>query len=82
MAKKEEVLEERKVLAFEQMAKSFGRIADALEERNDYNEDVGFVEWSERLEWYLNEFYQLFKTKTKGGTNRPSRNAEREDIEA
>jgi len=49
MAKKEEVLEERKVVAFEQMAKSFGRIADALEERNDYNEDVGLVDWSARI---------------------------------
>lgn len=79
MADKDNTLEERKVEAYEQMAKSFGRIADALEERNDYNEDVGFVEWSERLEWYLNEFYQLFKTKSKGGTNRPPRDAEREE---
>jgi len=82
MAKKDEVLEERKVVAFESMAKSFSRIAEAMEERNDYTQDIGLVEWSDRLEWYINEFYQIFKTKTIGKTNRPSRDAERgENIE-
>lgn len=77
MANNDNSLEERKVEAYEQMAKAFGRIADALEERNDYNEDVGLVEWSERLEWYLNEFFQIFKTRTKGNSNRPERDSER-----
>jgi|11_taG_2_1085331.scaffolds.fasta_scaffold46651_2 hypothetical protein len=77
MADKDNNFEERKVEAYEKMAKAFGRIADALEERNDYNEDVGLVEWSERLEWYLNEFFQIFKTRTKGSINRPERGSER-----
>ena len=33
--------------------------------------------WQERLEWYLNEFYQIAKTKTVGTTNRPERGSER-----
>jgi hypothetical protein len=77
MVKKDEVLEERKVVAFESMAKSFSRIAEAMEERNDYTQDIGLVEWSDRLEWYMNEFFQIFKTKTVGRTSRPSRDAER-----
>jgi len=77
MEKKDEVLEERKVVAFESMAKSFSRMADAMEERNDYTQDIGLVEWSDRLEWYINEFYQIFKTKTVGSTNRPKRGSER-----
>lgn len=79
MAKKDEVLEERKVVAFESMAKSFSRMAEAMEERNDYTQDIGLVEWSDRLEWYINEFYQIFKTKTVGRTSRPPRDAEREE---
>lgn len=77
MAKEEKTLEERKVIAFEQMAKSFARIGDALEERNDNIEDLNLIEWSERLEWYLNQFFQIYKSKKVGSTNRPSRDAER-----
>jgi hypothetical protein len=33
--------------------------------------------WQERLEWYLNEFYQIAKAKTVGNTNRPTRESER-----
>jgi len=33
--------------------------------------------WQERFEWYLNEFYQIAKSKTVGTSNRPSRDAER-----
>ena len=33
--------------------------------------------WQERLEWYLNEFYQIAKAKTVGNTNRPERGSER-----
>lgn len=70
-------LEERKVVAFEKMAKAFEKIGGALEEKNDYMQDVGLIEWSERLEWYLNEFYQLIRTKTKGSETRPPRDVER-----
>ena len=72
---KNKSLEERGVKALESIGKSIGEI-------NDWIYDLDADMWQERLEWYLNEFYQLFKTKTKGGTNRPSRNAEREDTEA
>jgi uncharacterized FlgJ-related protein len=75
--KKTDNLEERKVIAFEKMAKAFEKIGTALEDRNMYMEDVGLIEWSERFEWYLNEFYQIYKAKTIGENNRPPRDAER-----
>ena len=75
--KKTDDLEERKVIAYERMAKAFEKIGTALEDRNMYMEDVGLIEWSERFEWYLNEFYQIAKAKTVGTTNRPPRESER-----
>lgn len=77
MEKNDDKLEERKVVAFESMAKSFSRMAEAMEEKNDYTQDIGLVEWSDRLEWYMNEFFQIFKTRTVGSTNRPERGSER-----
>lgn len=33
--------------------------------------------WSERMEWYLNEFYMIAKAKTIGNTGRPDKSTER-----
>ena len=63
-------LEERGVKALESIADSIGDINDWL---YDLNADM----WQERLEWYLNEFYQIAKSKTVGTSNRPPRDAER-----
>lgn len=63
-------LEERGVKALESIADSIGDINDWL---YDLNTDM----WQERLEWYLNEFYQIAKSKTVGTSNRPERGSER-----
>ena len=69
--KKDNSLEERKVKALE-------TIANTLEDLNDWVYSMETDIWSERIEWYLNEFYHLAKAKTVGPTNRPTRAAERE----
>lgn len=69
--KKDNSLEERKVKALES-------IANTLEDLNDWVYSIESDVWADRIEWYLNEFYQLAKAKTIGSTNRPSRDAERE----
>tara|TARA_Y100001937_G_scaffold11963_5_gene15031 strand:- start:10691 stop:10954 length:264 start_codon:yes stop_codon:yes gene_type:complete len=65
-----ENLEERGVKALESIGKSITEI-------NDWLYDLDADMWQERLEWYLNEFYQIAKSKTVGTSNRPSRDAER-----
>jgi hypothetical protein len=65
-----ENLEERGVKALESIGKSIGEI-------NDWLYDLDADMWQERLEWYLNEFYQIAKSKTVGTTNRPERGSER-----
>lgn len=65
-----ENLEERGVKALESIGKSIGEI-------NDWLYDLDADMWQERLEWYLNEFYQIAKSKTVGTSNRPSRDVER-----
>jgi len=65
-----ENLEERGVKALESIGKSIGEI-------NDWNYDLDADMGQERLEWYLNEFYQIAKSKTVGTSNRPPRDAER-----
>ena len=74
MAKKETTnnksLEERGVKALESIAGSIGDI-------NDWVYELDADMWQERLEWYLNEFYQIAKAKTVGTTNRPERGSER-----
>jgi len=65
-----ENLEERGVKALESISKSIGEI-------NDWIYDLDADMWQERLEWYLNEFYQIAKSKTVGTSNRPPRDAER-----
>lgn len=65
-----ENLEERGVKALESIGKSIGEI-------NDWIYDLDADMWQERLEWYLNEFYQIAKSKTVGTSNRPSRDVER-----
>ena len=69
-SKDKEVLEERGVKALES-------IASSLQDMNDWFYDLDSDLWQERLEWYLNEFYQIAKTKTIGTTNRPERGSER-----
>jgi hypothetical protein len=69
--KKDTSLEERKVKALE-------NIANTLEDLNDWFYSMETDVWSDRISFYLNEFYQLAKAKTVGPTNRPSRDAERE----
>jgi len=68
--KNEKSLEERGVKALESIASSLGDI-------NDWVYDLNSDMWQERLEWYLNEFYQIAKAKTIGNTNRPERGSER-----
>ena len=63
-------LEERGVKALESISKSLGELNDWF-----YNLDADM--WQERLEWYLNEFYQIAKSKTVGTSNRPERGSER-----
>jgi len=67
---KEISLETRGVKALESIASSLGDI-------NDWVYDLDADMWQERLEWYLNEFYQIAKAKTVGNTNRPERGSER-----
>ena len=69
-SKDEKSLEERGVKALESIATSLG-------DMNDWFYDLDADLWQERLEWYLNEFYQIAKTKTVGTTNRPTRESER-----
>lgn len=69
-AKNNKSLEERGVKALESIASSLGDI-------NDWVYDLDADMWQERLEWYLNEFYQIAKAKTVGNTNRPERGSER-----
>jgi len=49
-------LEERGVVAIESIAKSFETLEDVIL-------DLDMESWTERLEWYLNEFYLLAKSK-------------------
>lgn len=65
-----ENLEERGVKALESIAGSLTEVSDWL---FDLDADL----WQERLEWYLNEFYQIAKSKTVGTSVRPSRESER-----
>lgn len=69
---KNQTLEERGVKALES-------IATSLQGVNDWLYDLDADLWQERLEWYLNEFYQIAKSKTVGSTNRPPRDAERKE---
>lgn len=54
------------------------RIATSLEGINDWVYSLNTAGWSERLEWYLNEFYQLAKAKTIGSPNRPTKEYDEE----
>jgi hypothetical protein len=49
-------LDERGVKALESIAESFQTIEDSIL-------DLDIPMWSERLEWYLNEFYLVAKSK-------------------
>lgn len=39
------------------------RIADSLEGINNFVYELDTASWSQRLEWYLNEFYELSKSQ-------------------
>ena len=52
-------LDERGVKALESIAESFQTIEDSIL-------DLDIPMWSERLEWYLNEFYLVAKNKVIG----------------
>ena len=54
------------------------RIATSLEGITDWVYTLNTAAWSERLEWYLNEFYQLAKAKTIGSSDRPTKEYEEE----
>ena len=69
--KKELTTEERGVKALESIAHSTQDISDWLY-------DLDTKGWSTRLEWYLNEFYNIAKTKTVGTSTRPDKDSERE----
>lgn len=66
----EQILQERAVKALESISTSIGDINDWFYELNS---DL----WQERLEWYLNEFYQIAKARTVGETSRPEKGRER-----
>jgi len=55
------------------------RIATSLEGINDWVYSLDTASWSERIEWYLNEFYQLAKAKTIGSSDRPKKEYEEEE---
>ena len=57
---------------------AMSRIATSLEVINDWVYTLNTAAWSERLEWYLNEFYQLAKAKTIGSSDRPTKEYEEE----
>ena len=69
MATSNEELNKRGVEALE-------KIANSLEGINDFVYNLDTAAWSQRLEWYLNEFYELSKAKTIGASNRPNREYE------
>lgn len=56
--------EDRTVAALEKIASSFGRIATALEEKNDFNS-----EWGDRMEYYLYLIKEKFQLDEKTGDN-------------
>jgi hypothetical protein len=66
----EKSLEERGVKALESIAESFQTIEDSILE-------VDIPMWSERLEWYLNEFFNIAKSRNVGGSDRPLLDRER-----
>lgn len=68
---KQQKLNERGVDALEKIAGSLGNI-------NDWVYNLNTDAWSERLEWYLNEFYLLAKAKTMGTIDRPKKEYEEE----
>jgi hypothetical protein len=60
-------LEERGVVALESIAESITTFEDVIL-------DLDLGGWSERLEWYLNEFYLVAKSKVIGtDSDRPTR---------
>ena len=83
MAKSKQTTETTQVESNESLearaVKALERIAYCMEDINDWMYALETKAWSERLEWYLNEFYNIAKTKQVGGSpQRPDKLAERE----
>ena len=57
---------------------SMESIAKSLEGINYWVYTLNTAAWSERLEWYLNEFYLIAKAKTVNSTERPKNEYEEE----
>jgi hypothetical protein len=63
----EKTIDVRGVKALESIAESFRTIEDSIL-------DLDIPMWSERLEWYLNEFHLIAKSKViDSSSNRPER---------
>ena len=63
----EKTLDTRGVEALESISESFRTIEDSIL-------DLDIPMWSERLEWYLNEFHLIAKSKVIGSSSsRPER---------
>ena len=63
----EKTLDDRGVEALESIAESFRMIEDSIL-------DLDIPMWSERLEWYLNEFHLIAKSKViDSNSSRPER---------
>ena len=56
LSKEELMLKERKVKALE-------KIANVLDALTLWFEDIDKEEWSNRLQWYLSEFYEKYGKK-------------------
>ena len=63
----------------EKLLESLDSIAQSLRTVEDVLLDLDLDGWSERIEWYLNEFYILIKAKVEGNPNRPPRKNEASD---
>ena len=56
LSKEELMLKERKVKALE-------KIANVLDALTLWFEDIDKAEWSERVQWYLSEYYEKYVKK-------------------
>jgi hypothetical protein len=61
----------------EKLVVAMEKIADSLRSIEDTVLDLDLPLWSERLEWYLHEFYNMAKSKTIGESERPPMDRER-----
>lgn len=62
----------------ERGVKALESIAHSMQDISDWLYDLDTAGWSTRLEWYLNEFYNIAKTKSVGSSTRPDKGLERD----